>query len=1015
MPAAQDRLGPYLILRPLGEGGMGEVYLARDTRLDREVALKLLPPDLAGDPQRLARFRQEALTLAALNHPNIATIYGIEEPEAGTLFLALEFVEGETLHDRVARKAPTVEEAMQIGAQIAEALEVAHERGIVHRDLKPKNVMIGPRGLVKVLDFGLARARSSHKSGAGAGEEGGKPFRVPALALDPDATIDSTVSGSTAASDEGGLEGTPGYMSPEQVRGAAQDERTDLFAFGCVLYECLTAQRAFRGEDLFETLTATLEKAPDFAALPERTPGRVRDLLFKLLEKDPAKRLGVAREARHELEEALGIRRAAALRAGEAQATTPHNLPKSITRFVGREEEVKSCGLQLAEHRLVTLTGMGGTGKTRLALETAERALASFPDGVWFVDLAPVTDPSRVETTIAAAVGVREEPGRALVESMVTHLRTRRTLLVLDNCEELRRACAGLAATLLHACPDVKILATSREALDTPGEVAHPVGTLATPPLGGKASAALVGRYDAVRLFVERAKAAVATFDLTDTNARAVADVCRSLDGIPLALELAAARVRLLSIDEIRAKLDDRFRLLTASSRGGGLTRHQTLRATIQWSYDQLDEREREHLHRFAVFGGGWSLEAACAVVGDDCDEFEVLDVISRLVERSLVVVQPGAGGSSRYRFLESVRQFALERLRESGGEEDARARHARFFLSLAETAERKLNGPEQGAWFERLTDDHENLLAAMSWSGDGDQGAERAVRMASALARFWNVRGHFELGRRSLAEALDRAGAATPNEARATALVRLGAVALHQGDYAAARPRLEEALALCRQLGDERGEVRALGTLGIVALYQGDMEAARVAFEEGLAIYRKQKNDRGAAVALHNLASVAYETERLEDAARVYEEALGLFLKVGDRASGSLTQGDLARTWLRLNRVDKARELLSTSLAVIAELFAKREGAYGLEATSDYLLNAGRARESALCLAAAGALREEIGSPTVPYEKAESEKRLARLSETLGQESLAGALREGAAWSFEDAIAKARNWLSSP
>jgi tetratricopeptide (TPR) repeat protein len=285
---------------------------------------------------------------------------------------------------------------------------------------------------------------------------------------------------------------------------------------------------------------------------------------------------------------------------------------------------------------------------------------------------------------------------------------------------------------------------------------------------------------------------------------------------------------------------------------------------------------------------------------------------------------------------------------------------------------------------------------------------------MASALARFWNVRGHYELGRRSLEEALDRADSGAPSEVRATALVRLGAVALHQGDYAAARPRLDEALALCRQLGDERGEVRALGTLGIAALYHGDLEPARVAFEEGLALYRKQKNDRGAAVALHNLASVAHETGRFEHAARLYEEALGLFLGVGDRASGSLTQGDLARTWLRLDRTEKAREFLSAGLSVVAELSAKREGAYGLEATSDYLFARGRPHESALCLGAASAIREEIGSPMAPYEKAESEKRLARLSESLGDAKLSEALREAAPWSFEDAIAKARAWVSS-
>src|SRR5262245_37997110 len=336
---------------------MGEVFLARDTRLDREVALKLLPPDLAGDPERLARFRQEALTLAALNHPNIATIYGFEEPEPGTLFLALEYVEGETLHDRVARKPPTVEEAMQIGAQIAEALEAAHERGIIHRDLKPQNVMIGPRGLVKVLDFGLARARGAAAGGGGLGPPAGGQGTG---AWDPDRTLAPSAADATV-SESGGIEGTPGYMSPEQVRGGAQDERTDLFAFGCVLYEALSGKKAFLGPTLLDTLRSVLDTEPDFSVLPERTPARVREMLTRALEKDAAKRLAVAREARFELEEALGIRRAAALRAGEAQATTPHNLPRALTRFVGRDDEVKQCGRLVAEHRLVTLTGMGGT------------------------------------------------------------------------------------------------------------------------------------------------------------------------------------------------------------------------------------------------------------------------------------------------------------------------------------------------------------------------------------------------------------------------------------------------------------------------------------------------------------------------------------------------------------------------------------------------------------------------------------------------------------------------------
>ena len=1000
MPEAGDRLGPYVVLRRLGEGGMGEVFLARDTRLDREVALKLLPADLAADPARLSQFRQEALTLAALNHPNIATIYGFEEPAPGQLFLALERVDGETLHERIARKPPTVEEALQVCAQIAEALEAAHDQGIVHRDLKPRNVMIGPRGLVKVLDFGLARARGATSGSA-----------APAGGADLDQTIAPSAADATVG-ESGIMEGTPGYMSPEQVRGGAQDERTDLFAFGCVLYECLTARRAFLGESIVDTLRAVLDSDPDWTALPERLPARVRDLLVRSLDKDPARRPAKAREARHELEEALGIRRAAALRAGEV-AATPSNLPRAISSFIGRDEEVKACVRLVAEHRLVTLTGMGGTGKTRLAIESAERSLDAFPDGVWFVDLAPVTDAGRVETTVAAAVGVREEPGQALVESLVSHLHNRRTLVVLDNCEEVRRACAGLAATVLRTCPEVRILATSRESLEAQGEVTHAVGTLATPSADAPRTAAEAGRYDAVRLFVERARAAAPSFALTDANAATVADVCRSLDGIPLALELAAARAKILSVDQIRAKLDDRFRLLTSAGRGG-LTRHQTLLATIQWSFDQLDERERELMRRFAAFVGGWSLEAAAALAGADADEFEVLDVLSRLVDRSLVVVVRQESESMRYRTLESVRQFTLERLREAGGEKDARDRHLAFFLDLAEVAEAKLTGPEQGQWFDRLAADHENLLGALAWCARADGGAERGLRMAGALARFWTVRGHYEQGRRALETAIAAPGDGADSAARATALVRLGAILLYQGDYDAAHAPLVQALGLYRERGDERGEVRALGTLGVVDMYRGTIESARKSFEDALTLYRKQGNERGVAVATHNLGSSALQLGQPESARPRFEEALALFRKIGDRSHCSLSLGDLSIANVRLGRMREAWTQLGEALEIVEELTAKREGANALAAAAEFALALGRPDEAARWLGASEALRAIIGSPPAPYEKADLDRLLARMRESLGEEGLAAALAEARVWSFDDAIGNVRAWMSS-
>ena len=1065
-----SRIGAYVVLARLGAGGMGEVYLARDTRLERDVALKVLPPALTHDPEQLARFRREALSIASLNHPNIATIFGFEEPADGPTVLVLERVEGESLLQRLARAPLGLEEALQVCAQIAQALEAAHERGVIHRDMKPANVMIGPRGLVKVLDFGLAKRTGGLLAVGGAGPPPGPAAAAPPApatapppadagpptfpygalrAPSPDAlhasqedaptlgagprrdiagapaphadvppgdmadapTIASdprSGAGDAPLTESGMVVGTPGYMSPEQVVAGGQDERTDVFAFGCILYECLAGRRAFGGKDKFATMAAVLTDDVDMTALPARTPARVRTLIERCLEKDADNRLAGIRAARLELEEVLGIRRAAALREGEAYAT-PNNLPVQATHFVGREDVLRTSGMLLAGTRLLTLTGMGGSGKTRVALRLAEAALESHPDGVWFVDLAPLTEDGRVVEVAAAAVGAREEPGRSTLESLTEQLRGRRVLLVLDNCEDVLRGVASLAVALLRECPEVRLLATSRESLGATGETVFAVPTLALPPAGSAADAGTIAASEAVQLFVARAAAALPGFVLDDAVAPAVAEICRRLDGIPLAIELAAARVKVLGVEQIRLRLDDRFRLLTAGARGA-VPRQQTLLATIQWSWDHLTAPEQEQLRLLAVFVGGWTLERATAVVADDADEFEVLDVLTCLVEKSLVVVDRGpSGASSRYRLLESVWRFALEQLEASGQGPAVRARHVALYVALAEESERQLAGPAQAQWIADLDREQGNLLAALAWCPNAEAGGVSAMRLAASVCRYWSARGQYELGRRALAEAL-RLGGSEPTPMRAKALVRAGGFAMYQTDAAAAQPLIEESLAIYRLLGDRKGIARSLSGLGVVALYHSDAAAAQRIGEESLAIYRELGEARGVGQAIHNLAYIAWTRKDAVTAQARYEEALAEFERLGDEETIALTLAGLGLVQLHLSPPDTAgaRRRLRASLDLVRKLGARREGLYAIEAAAELAHAEGASEAAARLLGAAVALREALGSPTFPAEREERADILGRVRERLGEAQFAESSAAGRTLAFEAALAEA-------
>lgn len=552
-----------------------------------------------------------------------------------------------------------------------------------------------------------------------------------------------------------------------------------------------------------------------------------------------------------------------------------NNLPIQLTSFIGREREMTDVRRLLATTRLLTLQGVGGVGKTRLAIQVAASLIEEFSHGVWLVDLAPLSDPALAVQAVASTLGVREMAGRGLMDMLLDTVRSKRLLLVLDNCEHLASACAHLAESLLRSCPSLQIVATSREPLAISGELTYRVPTLSFPDLRQSESLERLGEFEAVHLFADRAAFAMPNLSLTRDNAQVVAEICRRLDGIPLAIELAAARVRGMSVQQIAARLDDRFRLLTGGGRTA-LPKHQTLLATMDWSYDLLSQAERVLLWRLSVFAGGWTLEAAEQICSsEDLDRGDVLNLLSRLVERSLVIAE-ARNSAVRYRLLETVRQYAHEKLLKSGEEESVRERHRDWHLELAEQADSKLqSGADLATWLDQLELEHDNLREALAWSLDGG-GTGEGVRLAGALGRFWSIRGYWNEGRTWLEKAVSWTGDSL-HPAYIKVLHRAGALALRQQDFGRAVLLGEHSLALCRKIGDKQGIAASLNGLGILASDQGDYERAAVLFEESLAIDR-ELGDKGAmANRLNNLGTVARDRGNFSQAIQYFEEGLAL------------------------------------------------------------------------------------------------------------------------------------------
>jgi len=591
-----------------------------------------------------------------------------------------------------------------------------------------------------------------------------------------------------------------------------------------------------------------------------------------------------------------------------------HNLPGQLTSFIGRETEVAEIKHLISRTRLLTLTGSGGNGKTRLALQTAAEMVDHFANGVWFVDMAAVLDSTLIATTVATALRLREQPGQTMLEALIAFLRGKRLLLIFDNCEQIVTACAVLAEKLLKACPELHIFATSREALAVAGETTWRVPSLPVPPAQPLDSFEKLAEIPSVRLFVDRATSVVPDFQLTAGNAPAVAKICRRLDGIPLAIELAAARVKMISPEEIALRLNDRFRLLTGGSRTA-LPRHQTLRAAIDWSYHLLGGIEGVLFRRLSLFYGSFSLEAAESVYeGPDQDSMDVLDSVSRLVDKSLLILEQSEG-TPRYRMLETIREYAFDRLRDSGEVAAVQRRFLNFFLKLGQTADKELSGPAQGKWLERLDAEQENFRAALTWNVEESQFRTAQLQLALALSRFWLVRGNWEEGLTCLLRVISPD--CVRQFDRSWALNSCGNFACQLGRYDEATRHYEGSLAIRRELGDQRGIAATLNNLGNAYLYQGDYERAEPFFWEALSLLRKLGFERGIAPCLNNLASVRVKRRDYAGAEKNANEALEIFKKVGNDLGVAASLAELGKLAMSQKEIDRARSCFEESLAL--------------------------------------------------------------------------------------------------
>ena len=1011
------RFGRYEIRSSLGAGAMGEVFRAYDPRLDREVALKVIAADLDRGIGVNERFEQEARAASAINHSNIVTIHDVGE-EGGRPFIVMELLDGQSLRQLLSAPLST-DLMLRLAAQIADALAAAHERGIVHRDLKPENIFVTRQGTAKILDFGLARI------------------------CEPNCDPVSTVVTVERLTQSGLVVGTAGYAAPEALSGKNADTRADLFSFGAILYEMTCGVPAFHGKTAMETMAATLRDEPEpIASRRPNVPPRLARLIERCLAKVPEHRYGSTRELLDELR---------ALLAAGAEAAAPRRrrrrVPAPRTTLIGREEELARITSLIVNEgvRLVTLTGPGGVGKTRLALAAAEKLLPHFSEEVFFIPLGTIRDPVHVCSAIAEALGASVGAGESPLTAVIAEINTTGgpALLVLDNFEQVISA-AGDVSELLAACPVVSFLVSSREVLHLYGEYDVPVPPLPLPDPESDLPPEKLAQNAAVALFIARARAVDPTFRLTADTADAVVEICRRLDGLPLALELAAARIRTLPPQALVTRLGQRLELLTAGARDLPDRQH-TMRRAIDWSHGLLTPAEQKLFRRLSVFAGAFTLEGAEAVCDPDQKlGIQTVEGVASLVDKSLLQKQEGEGGGARFAMLETIREYASSLLTESEDEPLTRRAHAAYFLVLAEEGARVLATEESPEWLALFAREHDNSRAALDQllkTGN----AEWGLRMALGLFHFWERAEHLSEGRRWLAGFLELPVAKQDDGLRARAFFAIGVFASAQGDYNEAILRTEMSLALHRRRGDQRGMAVADNALGIYFTDLGDFDHAARDLEASLIAWREAGDESGYTRSLSNLAFVRRKQRQYDESRRLYDEAAVIFSRNGDRLSSAWLlshQGGVAAdqklwddatrfyemaldafrllsdTWGIASTVadlgtiarehgDRARaaERYREALSAFLHLGHRRGVARVLESMAVLAGQAGAPERALILSSAAATLRQKLGVPRPITDQGELSTWLATAREAVEPRAAEEALRRGALMSLPEVV----------
>jgi predicted ATPase/DNA-binding winged helix-turn-helix (wHTH) protein len=680
-----------------------------------------------------------------------------------------------------------------------------------------------------------------------------------------------------------------------------------------------------------------------------------------------------------------------------------NNLPVQLTSFVGRSNAIDEIRRLLSANRLLTLVGLGGAGKTRLAINVGAQMLDEFADGVWLAELANLSDPALVPQAVASALGIAEQPGRSITDTLRSYLPSRALLLILDNCEHVLAACSEVAKLCLASSPSIRILATSRENLGITGELVFRVPPLTMPKGDQALSPQALLEFEAPRLFLERAVTQQREFQASEINMREIARICHRLDGLPLAIELAAAQVKVLSVSQIGHRLDDQIRLLNGRNRSEP-QRHQTLQAVIDWSYQLLTETERAMLRRLSVFAGGWTLEAAEAVcTGNGVDKDDVLDLMARLVDKSLVVAQT-QGSEARYFLLETVRHFGQMKLRECGEADATQREHLHYFMLIAEQAEVLLRGAQVAAWAQRIETENDNTRAALQWAlGAGDAGA--GLRLAASLAFFWRIRGHVNEGSRWLADLMSR----TPDGvyfSRAKAYFAAGLLAWWKGANAQATELIGKGLSIFRALGDKWWIARSLQGIAFHSFARGEYERAASLAEEALTLAQELDDKYVAGYSLVLKAILAERAGDDRNAAAWFDECIAMRREIHHKFGIANALRGLGRVALRHDDYDKAVGCYRESLTLAMECGDVSNAAPSVEGLAALALARGEHRRAGLLIGAAEGLRHMINVPPLSWERDSYENSLKALTATVDAGELNSLRTQGRAMTIEQVVA---------